>query len=480
MRRERFAQLVRERLALERGRIDKQAPLRVALCCPSTYRVGMSSLGLLQIYKTIQAQPGMACERFFLPDDAGMAPLEHGPWSYEGLSLLGDFPIVALSVAYELEIAGLVQLLEGGGIPALRHQRDDGHPLILAGGPLTFSNPLPLAPFVDAVVMGEADALAVEVLGMIGDADSRDQALAALAQVPHLWVPAHHGDQLPPLAQCADELLPAMAPIQTPATELSDMLLVEAVRGCSRGCAYCVMRRTTNSGMRVVDASRLLDLIPGDAKRVGLVGAGVSDHPGILTIVRTLAARGAQVGLSSLRPERLNDDLVAALREAGYRTLTTAMDGASQRLRQTLDRHTQVDQLIRAAELARHHRLKRLKLYLMLGVPGETAEDVDECVRTVTELSRIVPTALAVAPFCAKRNTPLDGQPFAGIDVIGRRIAQLRRGLRGRVELRPVSVRWAWVEHVLAQGGAAEGLAVQAAVQAGGRFGDFKRAFGAR
>jgi radical SAM superfamily enzyme YgiQ (UPF0313 family) len=229
-----------------------------------------------------------------------------------------------------------------------------------------------------------------------------------------------------------------------------------------------------------VAPSRLLDLIPQGVERVGLVGAGVSDHPAIVTIVRSLTARGAQVGLSSLRPDRLDDDLVAALREAGYRTLTTAMDGASERLRQSLDRRTQVDQLIRAAELTRRHKLARLKLYLMLGVPGETAEDVDECVRTVAELSRIVPTVLAIAPFCAKRNTPLAGQPFAGIDVVGRRIAQLRRGLRGRVELRPVSVRWAWVEHVLAQGGAAEGLAVRAAVHAGGRFGDFKRAFGAR
>ncbi|MBW2458118.1 MAG: radical SAM protein [Deltaproteobacteria bacterium] len=476
MRREPFAELARERLGLERGRIDKQAPFRVALACPSTYPVGMSSLGLLQIYRMIQAEPGMACERFFLPDDAGSGLLDSGLWSYEGMNPLGDFPVVALAVAYELEVGGVVQLLEAGGIPALARDRDRRHPIVLAGGPLTFSNPLPLAPFVDAVLMGEADTLAVRALVAVREAEGRDRALAELAALDHVYVPVHHGEQLPALARCDIELLPAVAPIRTPATELSDMALVEAVRGCSRSCAYCVMRRAPGAGMRVVEAGRLLECIPPDAQRVGLVGAGVSDHPEILTILRSLAARDVHVGLSSLRPDRLDEPFVAALRDVGYRTLTTALDGASERLRQTLDRRTRADHLIRVAQLARQHHLARLKLYLMLGVPGETPDDVDECIQLVTELSRILPTALAVAPFCAKRNTPLDGQPFAGVDVVGQRLTQLRKGLRGRVDLRPASARWAWVEHVLAQGGPAEGLAVHQAVLAGGGFRRWQRA----
>jgi radical SAM superfamily enzyme YgiQ (UPF0313 family) len=121
--------------------------------------------------------------------------------------------------------------------------------------------------------------------------------------------------------------------------------------------------------------------------------------------------------------------------------------------------------------------MDRLKLDLMIGTPGETESDVDECVAFISELSRIVPVALGIAPFCAKRHTPLDGAPFAGIDVVDARLDRLRRGLRGRADVRATSARWAWVEYVLAQGGEAEGLALLDAVEAGGSFRAYQRAF---
>jgi len=212
---------------------------------------------------------------------------------------------------------------------------------------------------------------------------------------------------------------------------------------------------------------------------VGLVGAAVSDHPKIVSIVNALADRGCEVGLSSLRPDRLanTEGFVAALGRVGYRTLTTAMDGTSERVRETLDRRARPKHLLQCAALAKQHGMDRLKLYLMVGVPGETDADVDECVAFTAELSRILPLALGIAPFCAKRNTPLDGKPFAGIAVVEHRLARLRRGLRGRVDVRATSARWAWVEYVLAQGGEAEGLALIDAVAAGGSFRDYERAF---
>jgi radical SAM superfamily enzyme YgiQ (UPF0313 family) len=121
--------------------------------------------------------------------------------------------------------------------------------------------------------------------------------------------------------------------------------------------------------------------------------------------------------------------------------------------------------------------MDRLKLYLMVGVPGETEADVDECVAFVSQLSRVVPIALGIAPFCPKRNTPLAGAPFAGINVVNDRLDRLRRGLRGRADVRATSARWAWVEAVLAQGGEAEGRAVLEAVLAGGTFAHYQRAF---
>jgi len=469
------AATIRRRLAGEVGRIDKHASFRVALTYPSPYRAGMSSLGFQQIYRAIQAEDDMACERVFLPDDGDPEP----PVSYESSCALAEFPVIALSVAYELELAGLVTLFDRAAIPVLREERDHRHPFVLAGGPLTFSNPLPLAPFVDAVVMGEADTLALDVLRLLREAPSREAALDALAALPHVFVPARHGSALPSVAQCADDLLPAWGPIRAPEAELANMFLIETERGCSRGCTYCVMRRSTNGGMRLVSKERLLSLIPEDATRVGLVGAAVSDHPKIVEILRELSARGIEAGLSSLRPDRLTDDFVAALRGVGYRTLTTAMDGTSDRIRDLLERRARIKHLDRAAELARAHGMNRLKLYLMVGVPTETDADVDECAAFVTELSKIVPVALGIAPFCPKRNTPLSHEPFAGIDVVDARLDRLRRGLRGRAEVRSTSSKWAWVEAVLATGGEAEGLALLAAVRRGGGFAAYKAAFNA-
>ncbi len=464
----------------EVGTIDKEAPNGVALVYPSPYGVAMSSLGYQTIYRRINAVDGMAAHRAFLPDDVDASMEARVPIvTYERKRPIADYQVVAYSVAYEMELAGLIQTLELSGIPPLAADRNERHPFILAGGPLTFSNPLPLAPFVDAVVMGEADEAVLEVLRTIFGAESHESARRTLGSHPHIFVPSIHGDIMPPVDKATDAELPAFSQIITPHTELRSMFLIEPERGCHRGCTYCVMRRSTNDGMRTVDKDRLLSLVPDHAKRVGLVGAATTDHPQIVDIVNELADSGREVGLSSLRADRLTEELVAALRRGGHRILTTASDGASQRMREEIKRRTSEAQLREAARLARTHGMKRLKLYLMVGLPEETDDDIDEMVALGKELSAVIPLSLGVAPFVAKRNTPLDGTAFAGIELVDARLRRLRKGVRGKVDVRATSARWAWVEYVLAQGGRAEGRAVLDAVHAGGRFSDWKHAFAA-
>ena len=466
-----------ERMRDERGVIDKEAPEPVAFVYPSPYRVGMSSLGYQTLYRAINASEGRAAHRAFLPDDVSASKRSRVPlFTYERLRPVSDYPVIAFSVAYEAELAGLIEVLELAGVPPLAEERDARHPFIVAGGPLTFSNPLPLAPFVDAVVMGEADQSIHSVLDIVFGMP-KSKAIRALAGEPHVFVPSLHDDHLPPIGKADDNELPAFSQVITPHTELRNMFLIEPERGCHRGCTYCVMRRSTNDGMRIVEKDRVLSLVPEGAERVGLVGAATTDHPQIAEIVHALADSGREVGLSSLRADRLNDALVGALRRGGHRILTTASDGASQRLRDAIERRTSEAHLRQAAELARRHAMKRMKLYVMVGLPGETDEDIDELIALSTDLSRRVPISLGVAPFVAKRNTPLDGAPFAGIPVVESRLRRLRRGVRGRVDVRATSARWAWIEYVLAQGGRVEGRAVLDAVHAGNRFAHWKRAF---
>jgi len=474
-------ELARALLADERGTLKIDAPESIALVYPSPYRVGMSSLGFQTIYRAINQSPGRAAHRAFLPDDIASFQKSRLPlFTLEGERSIGDYPIVAFSVAYELEIPGLAQCLELAGIPALAEDRDERRPFVLAGGPLTFSNPLPLAPFVDAILMGEADDTIHEALDIVFAASSHEEALRTLAErIPSAYVPSLHGDEMPPVARADDAHLPARAAIMTPNTELRDMFLIEPERGCHRGCNYCVMRRSTNGGMRPFDAQRVLDFIPEKARRVGLVGAAVTDHPQIAFLVEQLVDAGLEVGLSSLRADRLTDRFVSALKRGGARVLTTASDGASQRLRDSLQRRAPEDVLRKAARLVRDNGLERLKLYMMVGVPDERDEDLNELISFGKELAGISKLSLGIAPFVAKRNTPMDGLPFAGIREVERRLAYLREGFEGRVDLRATSARWAWVEYVLAQGGRAEGLAAHRAHKAGGRFKDYRREFDA-
>ncbi len=468
---------IRARVADETGTLRRAAERTVALAYPSPYRVGMSSLGFQTIYRAWNGHEGWACERTFLPDDPAAFRKARLPlFTYESERPVAAADVLALSVAYELEVTGVVDVLELSGLPALAAERRGG-PLVIAGGPLTFGNPLPLAPFVDVVLLGEAEETALELLDAVAAEPDRARLLAALAARPGFWVPSLHGERLPAIAAADDALLPARSQILTPHTELASMFLIEPERGCSRGCTYCVMRRTTNGGMRLVAPERVLALVPPEARKVGLVGAAVTDHPKLAAILRGLVEGGRQIGISSLRADRLTDELVGLMAAGGYRAITFASDGASERLRTLVERRTRERHLLAAAGFAKKHGMAHVKVYQMVGLPSETAEDIDELVRFTREMARIIKVVLGVAPFVAKRNTPLDGAPYEGVREIEHKLAQLRRGLAGVAEVRPTSARWAWVEWQLAQGGASAGLAALAAHRAGGGFAAWQRAF---
>jgi radical SAM superfamily enzyme YgiQ (UPF0313 family) len=466
---------ISRRLRAERGNVFRQGGARVAMLYPSPYRVGMSSLGFQWILENLR-RDGFSAERAFHPDDDA-PPMRGGLVTYETRTPLSAFRVIGISLAYELELAGLIRSLELAGIPPLRRDRGAWHPRIILGGPLTFSNPLPAAPFVDAMLLGESEDHVSEVMGSALD-DDRQTFLDRVQATPGGFVPERDGTRLPEVARASDARLPAVGPILAPEAELTDMFLIEGERGCHRQCTFCVMRRSTNGGMRLVTPDRVLGLIPDEARRVGLVGAAISDHPGLVGLIENLVESGRGVGVSSLRADRVarKPELARLLRKGGYKTLTVASDAASQRLRRTLAKGTNEANLLQCAEMAREHAYRQVKVYMMVGVPDETDEDLDELIEFTRRMAAIHPVALGIAPFVPKRNTPLDGVPFAGIKLVERRLGRLKRGLRGAAEVRPTSARWAWVESELAMGGPEAGEAVLHAVHAGGRFAAWRSA----
>lgn len=444
----------RGRLQREVGTIHKDAPLRVALVYPSPYRVAMSSLGYQTLYRVLNDLDGICCERAVLESQDDAPPLR----TLESGRPVGDAAVVALSVATEAEVALAARALILAGIEPLEERRrgGDGAPVVVAGGPLTWADGTPLAAIADVVLCGEAEDTLSTLLELAAGDLPRHDLVTRAAMLPGAMVPAV-GWSAPVEPALADAAwLPARSVVITPDAELGGMFLVEAARGCPRRCAFCVMER---SRFRAVSAEAILACVPGDARRIGIVGAALLDHPQIIEVVSHLVDSGRRVSLSSLRADRLDLELVELLARGGARTLTVAADGASERLRRLVQKKVTADDLLRAARCAAQAGLRGLKVYAMIGLPTEEDDDLQELCRLALDIAGVVPLSLAVSPFVPKGRTALSAEPFAPLPILRRRLSLIRKTLRGRVEVRATSVRAAWIEQAVARGGLRAGRA---------------------
>jgi len=465
----------RELLAAERGTILREAPLKVGLCYPLPYRAAMSSLGYQVVYRAFNSRPTVSCERLVLPDDVAEHRRRRLPLaSLETGRPASDFDLLGVSATWDLDLLGFFDLMDLAGVPALRSERGPADPPVLLGGPLTASNPLPFGPFIDLAVIGDAEVALEQLLDILADVQSREDLLERAARIPGVWVPELHGDRVP-ATQKVTVGLPAVGQIVTPHTELSNMFLIEASRGCPRYCKFCLVR-APESPMRQSEVARVLAHIPPDAPRVGFVGAAISEWDGIREALRHVTDQGRGVGISSLRADRLDAEFVGLLHKGGYKTLTVASDAPSQRLRNTLSKAIRTPHLLNAARLAKDAGMVKLKLYVIVGLPGETDADLDELVELSRELGAILPTTLGLSPLVPKLHTPLGDAAFAGMPTIDRTLGRLRDGLAGVAEMRSTSAKWAWIEYRMSQGAEDAGLAAYAAWRQGGGFSAWRSA----
>ncbi len=465
----------REFLADERGASPVGGDVRVGLLWPAAYETAMASLGFLWAWDALQ-RGGADVQRYFARvgrlrfDRAGEGP----PLSLEAGLPLGDREVVAVSIAAEADLGALVRMLDAAQIPVLRRDRRSG-PAVVAGGPLTRSNPAPLLAIAVGVVWGEGSPAMLRLTAALGGGgvdgaglrDARAGAPGVLMDaMPTGWSPC-----------AAADALPVVARVTTPRSAFPDMRLVEPVRGCPRACAFCVCAGHA-APFRRVDAATALAAIPAADRRVGLVGAGIGDWSDLTAAVSALADRAVSVGVSSLRVDRLNGDLLDALVRAGTKTVTLALDGASDRLRDAIHKGVTADQFLAAVEACRAAGVHGIKVYAMLGLPGEDDGDVDALAAVLSEAATRASMTLALSPFVPKRGTPLAGAAFTPLPVLAARLDRVRRGLPKGVRLSQVSPREAWVEYALSRAGVEDIDRILVAARSGGRFRDWRRAFG--
>lgn len=468
-------------LDAEGGTIFGRGSYHLTLMYPNPYSVAMSSLGYQVMYRLFNTHPQVSCERSVLPDDPSALRKARKPLTtLESGRPVGGSDCLAISLAYEPDLASVFEMLSLAKIPATREERGDEYPIVLLGGPITMSNTLPLSPFADAIIVGDGEPVVTALVDALldeADGGTRDRLLDDLAQIPGIYVPSRHGTAIPPMLLSPATDLPAVGQIWTPHAELSNMMLVETSRGCPRYCSFCVMRSTAQP-MREAPLDAVLAAMDTKAPRIGFVGAAVSEYTHIKPALQHAVENGFGVGISSLRADRLDDEFVSLLTAGGYRTMTVASDAPSQALRGRLKKGLRGKHLLRAAELAAKHKMRIFKMYVIIGLPGETLEDLDELVEFSLEVRKVMPrVALGLSPFVPKLHTPLGDSEFTPIKEQDKRLKYLRKQLRGRVDIRSVSAKWAWVEYRLSQGGADAGLAAHNAWANGGTFADYKRAF---
>ena len=470
----------------------RRAELRIALCYPNIYRVGMAGLPMRLLYALFNAREDVVCERFFLPGEGLETPQ---PLSLESGRPLKDFDVVAFTFQYEWDYVNAVRMLLMAGIPPRREERArSGGPIVVAGGPCAMENPLPMSGFVDAFAIGDAEALLDPLVEALKDAVGRGPgALRDLADVGGLYVPwaprrarriwIRRLDDAPvPLAQVVP-LVPEDSPLSPP---FGRTFNIELTRGCGRGCRFCLIDHITRPrrDRSVEKALEILEegmrLTP--AEKALLIGAGISDHRGLLELCEALADRGMAFSVPSVRPDRVSEELVRALARGGQRRLTIAPDGATPELRLVLNKAMDDETILEAAKAILAGGMRAVKLYFMIGLPGERPEDVraiPELVRRVADLGfgpRCV--HVSINPLVPKPWTPFQWVGMASVAHVRACLRTVRAGLGGdgRVVLSGLDPRVARLQAVLSLGGPELGPAIELAARYGGGLGAWRRA----
>ncbi|MDZ7729166.1 MAG: TIGR03960 family B12-binding radical SAM protein [Dehalococcoidia bacterium] len=422
------------------------ANVRFALAYPDNYDIGMSNMGLGILYDQLNRIDDVLCERAFAPwDDMETEMRREGVelWSLENRRPLRDFDIVGFTLQYEMTYTNILNMLDLGGIPVWSHERTDEHPIVVAGGSGAF-NPEPLAPFVDAFILGEGEEVIVELANMCREwkhrGASREERLRDLLVLQGVYVPGFYEAQfddeghfraLEPAIDAAPraikrrivEELPASLtkPIVPFLQTVHDRAAVEIQRGCTQGCRFCqagmIYRPTRErSPDEVVEAAR--DLMKNTGyDELSLLSLSTTDHSEIVPMVDKLNEEfpDLKISIPSTRVDSFSVDVANAVAKGKKHTLTLAPEAGSQRLRNAINKLVSDEDLLGAAENAFARGWTGIKMYFMVGLPTETLEDVEGIVdmaRKVKQIGRQYVGGRARVRVSTSNHVPKPHTPF--------------------------------------------------------------------
>ncbi len=435
-------------LALETGTIRKkwQGRIPIALLYPNTYPLAVSNLGFQLVYTLLNSIEHIVCERFVYPEQPG--PLR----SLESGRLLTEYPLLFGSISFEQDFPRLVGMLAAGRIEPMAGNRpetvESGTPMVVLGGVGVFMNPEPLATFADLMIIGEAEQVLKDVVTILSEYHNTDRntlltRIAITLQgcyVPSFYSFTYSNDGavkdikvkpgIPERIQKVTVSKVDLAPHSTlysPDAELS-MFMAELGRGCSRGCRFCAagfIYRPPRlwSGEDVVAA---LDKRPPGVERIGLLGMEMAESITLDSIADYLEQSGCTLSFSSLRADRISDQLLSLLKASRLKSVAIAPDGCSERLRRLINKGLSEEDLLAAAVRLVDGGIYKLKLYVMIGLPTETMDDLDELIALVAKIQslilpigrkrgRVSELILSVNSFVPKPWTPFQYCSFGGM-----------------------------------------------------------------